>query len=259
MLIESSQNPRIKKLQKLQSKSRERKKTGRFTVEGIQENHLALQAGYNAIEFFVCDSIYDGSLHLPENKAMSVSTALYEKLTYRKTTGGVIGVYEMKQNSLEEVSLGNNPLVVVLESVEKPGNLGAVLRTCDGAGVDLLIVCDPLTDFFNPNVIRSSVGTVFTNKIAAASKEEVANWLKSNKLRIFSTYLREDTMDLYAADFKGGTALILGTEHEGLTDFWAAHSDVLIKIPMQGKVDSLNVSAAAAICIYEAVRQRSLS
>lgn len=259
MLIESSQNPRIKKLQKLQEKSRERKKTGLFTVEGIQENRLALQAGYKAVEFFVCDSIYDGILPLPADKIVSISTALYEKLTYRKTTGGVIGVYEMKLNRLEEISLGENPLVVVLESVEKPGNLGAVLRTCDGAGVDLLIVCDPLADFFNPNVIRSSVGTLFTNIIAAASKEEVADWLKSYKFRVFSTYLREDTLDLYAADLKGRTALILGTEHEGLTDFWATHSDVLIKIPMLGKVDSLNVSAAAAICIYEAVRQRNLT
>lgn len=259
MLIESSQNPRIKKLQKLQEKSRERKKTGLFTAEGLQENRLALQAGYKPVEFFVCDSIYDGSLHLPEDKTVSVSTALYEKLAYRKTTGGVIGVYEMKLKTLEEIPLGENPLAVVLESVEKPGNLGAVLRTCDAAGVDLLIVCDPLTDFFNPNVIRSSVGTVFTNTIVAASKEEVADWLKVNKLRIFSTYLREDTLDLFTADLKGPAALILGTEHAGLTDFWAARSDVLIKIPMHGKVDSLNVSAAAAICIYEAVRQRSLS
>lgn len=259
MIIESSQNPRIKNLQKLQSKSRERKKQGVFPVEGIQENRLAMESGYTPVEYFVCDEFYDGSLPIPTDKISLVSPALFEKIAYRKTSGGIIGVYKMNPENLDEIQLPDNPLVVVLESVEKPGNLGAVLRTCDGAGVDLLIVCEPLTDFFNPNVIRSSVGTVFTNRIASATGEEAVRWLKSKNIGILSTFLRADTKDLYDADLKGATALVLGSEHEGLSDFWAIHSDALIKIPMHGKADSLNISGAAAICIYEAVRQRGLS
>lgn len=259
MRIESSQNPRIKNLQKLQNKSRERKKQDVFPVEGIQENRLALKGGYRPVEYFICDELYEGGLSVPTDRVTLVSKEIFEKIAYRKASGGIIGVYEIQQEKPEEILLPKNPLVVVLESVEKPGNLGAVLRTCDGAGVDLLLVCDPLTDFFNPNVIRSSVGTVFTNRLLPASKEEAARWLKSKNIRILSAFLREDTLDLYDSNLRGPLALVFGTEHEGLTDFWAENSDGLLKIPMHGKADSLNVSTAAAISIYEALRQRSLS
>lgn len=257
MYIESAQNQRIKNLIKLQQKSRERKNQGIFLVEGIQENDLALKAQFEAVEFYVCEDIFDGSIDLNQFKVFKLSPALFEKLAYRKTTGGILGVYKTKENSLDTIQLKDGALVVVLESIEKPGNLGAVLRTCDAAGVDLLIVCDPLVDFHNPNVIRSSVGTVFTNQIAVANQEEVVDWLKLNQVKIYSTYLRDDTKSLYAIDFREKIALILGTENSGLSDFWLEVSDDLIKIPMHGKVDSLNISNAAAICIYEAVRQKS--
>ena len=259
MQIESPQNPKIKNLLKLQEKSRERKKQGLFVVEGVQEVSLALKSGFEAVEFFVCESIFQNEINLPKIQTYFVSENLFEKIVYRGTTGGIIGVFKMKKNELSQLELVDNALVVVLESVEKPGNLGAILRTCDGAGVDALLVCDPLVDFYNPNVIRSSVGTVFTNQFFSGSKENIVNWLKSNQIQIISTYLREDTKNLYEIDFKGKSAIVLGTENSGLTQDWLEHSDFLVKIPMNGMVDSLNVSNAAAICIYEALRQKNYS
>jgi len=205
----------------------------------------------------VCRTIFADSIGLPRTEIYYLSPALFEKIAYRGTTGGIVGIYKMKSIRLEEIKLPENPLVVVLEAVEKPGNLGAILRTCDGAGADLLIVCDPLVDFYNPNVIRSSVGTVFTNQVVSEQKEMVVNWLRQNKVQIISTFLRNDTKDLYEIDLKKSSAIVLGTEATGLSDFWAKNADSLIKIPMNGKADSLNVSNAAAVCIYEAVRQRS--
>lgn len=257
MQIESLQNPRIKNLLKLQEKSRERKNQGLFLVEGTQENELAIKGGYEAVEVYICEDIYEATIPFGKAKQFEVTRAIFEKIAYRKSTGGVIGVYKTKSSDLNDLSIPENPLVVVLEAVEKPGNLGAVLRTGDGAKVDAVIVCDETVDFFNPNVIRSSVGTLFTNQIASASKEDVLQFLKQRNIQIVSTFLRDETISLYEADFTNGSAIILGTEATGLSDFWADNSDALIKIPMLGFVDSLNVSNAAAICVYEAVRQRN--
>lgn len=256
MKIESLQNPGIRELLKLQQKSRERKSSGLFVAEGVQENRLALESGFNPKRFYLAEGIFQSGVELSNSDIIWITAALFEKIAYRGTTGGIIGIYEGRNLNLNQIKLPKNPLIVILESVEKPGNLGAVLRSCDGAAVDLLMVCDPLTDFFNPNVIRSSVGTVFTNQTIAETKENILNWLKVNQIQVISTFLREDTQSLYDADFSKPTAIVLGTEATGLSDFWADHSDLLIKIPMNGKVDSLNVSNAAAICIYEALRQR---
>lgn len=257
MQIESLQNPRIKNLLKLQEKSRERRNQGLFIVEGTQENELAIKGGYEAVEIYICEDIYEASIRFGNAKTFEITRAVFEKLAYRKSTGGIIGVYKTKSSDLNALNLPENPLVVVLEAVEKPGNLGAVLRTGDGAKVDAIIVCDETVDFFNPNVIRSSVGTLFTNQIASASKEEVLAYLEERNIQVVSTFLRDETISLYEADFTSGSAIILGTEATGLSDFWADNSAALIKIPMLGFVDSLNVSNAAAICVYEAVRQRS--
>ncbi|MFV0220781.1 RNA methyltransferase [Empedobacter falsenii] len=256
MLIESLQNPRIKNLLKLQEKSRERKNQGLFIVEGTQENELAIKGGYEAVEIYICEDIYNKSIDFGHAKVFTITKQVFEKLAYRKSTGGIIGAYKTKSSTLTDLQLPENALVVVLEAVEKPGNLGAVLRTGDGAKVDAVIVCDETVDFFNPNVIRSSVGTLFTNQIASASKEAVLEFLKSHSIQVVSTFLREETKNLYETDFTISSAIILGTEATGLSDFWADYSDSLIKIPMLGFVDSLNVSNAAAICVYEAVRQR---
>ena len=257
MQIESLQNQKIKNLLKLQEKSRERKNQGLFIVEGTQENELAIKGGYEAVEIYICEDIYESNIKFGNPRRFEITRAIFEKLAYRKSTGGIIGVYKTKASKLEYVNLPENPLVVVLEAVEKPGNLGAVLRTGDGAKVDAVIVCDETVDFFNPNVIRSSVGTLFTNQIASASKEEVLAYLQERNVQVISTFLRDETISLYEANFTSGSAIILGTEATGLSDFWADNSEALIKIPMLGFVDSLNVSNAAAICVYEAVRQRS--
>nr|WP_230466701.1 RNA methyltransferase [Faecalibacter macacae] len=241
---------------KLQEKSRERKNQGLFIVEGTQENELAINGGYEAVEVYICEDIYEANIKFGNPRRFEITRAIFEKIAYRKSTGGVIGVYKTKSSNLEDLNLPENPLVVVLEAVEKPGNLGAVLRTGDGAKVDAVIVCDETVDFFNPNVIRSSVGTLFTNNIASASKEAVLEFFTERNVQIVSTFLRDETISLYEANFTSGSAIILGTEATGLSDFWADNSDVLIKIPMLGFVDSLNVSNAAAICVYEAVRQR---
>jgi TrmH family RNA methyltransferase len=158
-------------------------------------------------------------------------------------------------HGLNQLRLSKNPLLLILESVEKPGNLGAVLRTADAAGVDAVIICDPHTDFYNPNVIRSSVGCVFTNQIASATSEETINWLKENNIKIFSTYLKASA-PYHETDFTKPCAIILGTEATGLSDLWVKKSDATIIIPMQGKIDSMNVSTAAAVVVFEARRQR---
>ena len=158
--------------------------------------------------------------------------------------------------SLDALRLKENPLVVVLESVEKPGNLGAVLRSADAAGVDAVIVCDPLTDLYNPNLIRSSIGAIFTVPVAATTSEEAISWLKTNNIKIYTAQL-QDSEWYYDTDMKGGTAIVMGTEATGLTDTWRKAADAHIRIPMLGRLDSLNVSVSAAILMYEAIRQRN--
>lgn len=259
MLITSTQNQRIKDLIKLQQKSRDRKKTGFLVAEGVQENYLALQNNFDLQSFYICNEIFSEEKmikKIPENQIFEISKEIFEKVAYRKTTGGIIGVYKQKLSNLQELNSIENPLIVVLEQVEKPGNLGAILRSADAAGADAVVVCDERVDFFNPNVVRSSVGTIFTNKIIVANAQDFVKFCREQKIQILATFLREDTRDLFACQMKTGTALIFGTESTGLSDFWLNDVTHTIKIPMNGKVDSLNVSNAVAICLYEAVRQR---
>ena len=184
-----------------------------------------------------------------------VQRTVFEKIAYRESTGGVIALAEQKHHRLDDIQLKQNPLVLILESVEKPGNLGAILRTADAAGVDAVVICDPQTDFYNPNVIRSSVGCVFTNQIAAATSEDTINWLKRNNIKIYTTYLKA-SKPYHEVDFGVPSAVVMGTEATGLSDIWVKNSDMNIIIPMQGKIDSMNVSTAAAVVIFEATRQR---
>ncbi|MRJ10443.1 RNA methyltransferase [Ornithobacterium rhinotracheale] len=259
MLISSVQNQKIKDLIKLQQKSRDRKKTGLLVAEGVQENLLALQNGFEAESFFVCPDFFsDEELKqkLPENQIFEITQEIFEKIAYRKTTGGILGVYKQKLNDLQDLKHIENPLIVVLEQVEKPGNLGAILRSADAAGADAVVVCDERADLFNPNAVRSSVGTIFTNRLIATTPQELAHYCKQRQIQILATFLRDDTRDLFACQMKAGTALIFGTEATGLSDFWLNEATHTLKIPMLGKVDSLNVSNAVAVCLYEAVRQR---
>jgi TrmH family RNA methyltransferase len=257
-LISSTQNPKIKGLIALE-KPRERRRQQLFLIEGKKEIGMALAADYKIGNIFFCEDIVSihelKSLGLPEKFHARVTKEVFDKIAVRENSGGVIAVAEMKVHSLDQIVLSKNPLVLVLEGVEKPGNLGAILRTADAAGVDAVIICDPQTDFYNPNVIRSSIGCVFTKQVAAATSEETIQWLKKNKVSILCTYL-EASKPYHTIDFKNPSAIVMGTESTGLTKIWTDNSDANIIIPMGGKIDSMNVSTAAAVVVFEARRQR---
>lgn len=258
--ITSAQNPKIKELLALQEKSRTRREKGLFAVEGRRELGHCLDAGYKARTLFVCRDIISqpdldaitGKIHC---SIIEIPAHLYDKIAYRGGTEGIIAEVECEPRTLNNLKLQENPLIVVLEAVEKPGNLGAILRSADAAGADAVIVCDPLTDIYNPNLIRSSIGAVFSRQIALASSEEAIVWLKSHGIQILTAQL-QDSVWYYDTDMRSGTAIIMGTESTGLTDIWRKAADSHIKIPMLGSLDSLNVSVSAAILLYEAVRQR---
>lgn len=262
--ITSAQNPKIKDLLALQEKSKERKKKGLFVVEGRRELLHCIEAGYEPFTLFICPEILDGKDRIEIEKAVGsrecgcieIPQHLYDKVAYRGGTEGVIAEMYCKDMSLSSLQMKENPLVVVLEAVEKPGNLGAVLRSADASGVDAVIVCDPLTDMYNPNLIRSSIGAIFTVPVATASSDDTIKWLKDNGIRIYTAQL-QDSEWYYDTDMKGGTAIVMGTEATGLTDAWRKAADAHIKIPMLGRLDSLNVSVSAAILMFEAVRQRN--
>lgn len=192
---------------------------------------------------------------LRQPKIFYLSEELYDKVAYRGGTEGIIAEVRTRTLTLEDLKLSENPLIVVLESVEKPGNLGAVIRSADAAGADAVIVCDPLTDLYNPNLIRSSIGGVFTTQCVAVSSEEAIAWLKSHDIKILTAQL-QDSVPYYDRDMRCGTAIVIGTESTGLTDAWRKAADAHVLIPMLGKLDSLNASVSAAILLYEAVRQR---
>ncbi len=260
--ITSAQNPKIRTLLELQEKSKARRKTGLFVVEGRRELLHCIEAGYEPHTVFVCTEILkQEELEEIAGKCdcnfIDLPQHLYDKVAYRGGTEGVIAELHCKEMTLESLKLKENPLVVVLEAVEKPGNLGAVLRSADASGVDAVIVCDPLTDMYNPNLIRSSIGAIFTVPTATATSEETIAWLKAKGIKIYTAQL-QDSEWYYDTDMKGGTAIVMGTEATGLTDAWRKAADAHIKIPMLGKLDSLNVSVSAAILMFEAVRQRNV-
>ena len=192
---------------------------------------------------------------LQGTKTFEVSKAVYEKIAYRGSTEGVIAEVRARKLGLEDLQLTDNPLIVVLESVEKPGNLGAVLRSADAAGAAAVLVCDPLTDLYNPNLIRSSTGAAFSVPCVACTSEEAIKWLKLKGVRILTAQL-QDSVLYYDTNMRDATAIVMGTESTGLSQQWRAAADAHIRIPMLGVADSLNVSVSAAILLYEAVRQR---
>ena len=258
--ITSLQNPRVKQIVQL-SKARERREQDLIAMEGAREIGLAIDAGYQPETLYICREIYSKSeypdlIHrIPVQKHMEIAPAIFEKLAYREGSDGLIALIKPKDHSLKSIKLPKNPFIIVLESVEKPGNLGAVLRTADAAKVDAVIVCDPSTDIYNPNAIRSSVGCMFTVPIGLCSSEEAYQWMKENGIKSFAAELTAS--DWYQdCDFKVPSAIIMGTEADGLTDFWLQQADTRIKIPMRGKIDSLNVSVSTAILTFEAMRQR---
>ena len=258
--ITSAQNPKIKRLLQLQQKSSERRKAGLFVVEGIREVERCVEKGYeiNTIFYLNKPMAENVSGIIEKNKGIKlfeVSPTIYEKIAYRGSTEGIIAEVKTKDKTLNDLNLSENPIVVVLESVEKPGNLGAILRSADAAGADALIVCDPLTDLYNPNLIRNSTGAIFSVPCVACTSEECIKFLKENNIQILTAQLQDSEL-YYDTDMKRGTAIVMGTEATGLTDIWRKAADAHIRIPMLGITDSLNVSVSAAILLYEAVRQR---
>lgn len=258
-IITSTQNAKVKHVVALQQKSAQRRKEGLFVVEGRRELMHCLEAGYEVVECFVLDRVVEsGGLAELGNiiNAITVTPQVYEKMAYRGSTEGVIAVVREKQLSLKDLQLGASPLIIVLESVEKPGNLGAVLRSADAAKADAVIVCDPLTDLYNPNLIRSSIGAIFSVPCVACSSEDCIAFLKKNGIQILTAQLQDSSL-YYDTDMLRGTAIVMGTESTGLTEVWRQAADAHIRIPMLGQLDSLNVSVSAAILLFEAVRQRN--
>ncbi len=257
--ITSAQNPYIKSLIQLQEKAKARKQSGTFLIEGMREIELAIKGNYELETLlFVPEVINNLQIFKSPNlqiELIEISKEVYQKLAYRDTTEGIIAVAKTKSLQLSELKLSKNPLIVIMEAIEKPGNIGAMLRTCDAANVDAVIIANPKTDLYNPNIVRSSVGCLFTNQIAMATTEETINFLIQNKINFYSATLQNST-SYHTQDFTQPTALVVGTEAIGLTKPWLDQATQNIIIPMQGEIDSMNVSVAAAILIFEAKRQR---
>jgi RNA methyltransferase, TrmH family len=259
--ITSLQNPRIKNIVHL-SKSRERKLQNLIVVEGFREINMALMHGYVLKELFFTGEV---NLHpdfeqFQKEKTISglmteISKEVFEKVAYRENSDGLLALFEPKYQRIETLKLSANPLLLVMESVEKPGNLGALLRTADAAALDAIIVCDQQTDIFNPNVIRSSLGCIFSQQVVACTTEETLSFLRKKNITSFAAALTAKKF-YHQTDFTKPCAIVMGTEANGLTDKWLTGADSQIKIPMSGKVDSLNVSTSAAILVFEAKRQR---
>lgn len=258
--ISSVQNPFIKQLLLLKEKSRERRKSGNFIIEGAREISLAIKGGYLIETLLFCPDIFDGDT-VPQLKAtaeevIEISMDVYKKIAYRDTTEGIIAVAKAKKNLLKDLVLENkNPLILIAEAPEKPGNIGALLRTADAAKVDAVIIANPKSDLYNPNIIRSSVGCVFTNRIATGSTTEIIAFLKENQINMYGAALTA-SVPYHSIDFKKPTAIVVGTEATGLSKEWLNSTENNIIIPMKGEIDSMNVSVSAAIIIFEAKRQR---
>ncbi|MFN2396019.1 MAG: TrmH family RNA methyltransferase [Bacteroidales bacterium] len=260
-MISSLQNPAVKEVVKLQQKHQERRKKKRFVVEGIREVSLALQTGVVPAHLFVCKDYFLENIEYPiqfekySEITKWVSPKLYEKIAYRSHAEGIILIAEAYEMDLNKLKLQKNPLIIALESVEKPGNLGAILRTADAANADAVIVCDPKTDIFNPNVIRSSLGCVFTRQIAVCTAEQLIDWTSEQSIKICIASVQSQE-NYFEKDLTQGIAFVFGTEAHGLSEIWYKYAHEQLRIPMQGRIDSLNVSASVAIMIFEAVRQR---
>ena len=260
--IESPQNPRVKAAVKLR-KRKVRTETGQTLVEGFREIRRAAESGWNFDELYFCPALYldsgaDALVSKLRKSAVPVfqcSEAAFRKMSYRDTPDGLMALSPLVGKSLAELDLPENPLVLIAENLEKPGNLGTILRTADAAGVDAVVVCGSGTDINNPNTIRASIGTLFFMPVAEATTSETLQWLEERGMQSVAA-LPDAALEYTEADLRGGTAIVVGAEDEGLSEEWSKRATLRVSIPMVGKNDSLNVSTAAAILLYEALRQR---
>lgn len=230
-------------------------------MEGARELGLAIDAGYQPQSVYLCPEVFVKSEYpelidkLPSESIIEISSSVFNKLAYRENSDGLIALIKPKKHIISTLNVSENPFIIVLESVEKPGNLGAILRTADAAKADAVIVCNPNTDLYNPNVIRSSVGCIFTVQVGIGSSVETLEWLKQKNIKSYAAELTASGW-YHECDFTGPSAIIMGTEADGLSEFWLRNAEKRIKIPMRGKIDSLNVSVSTAILTFEAMRQR---
>jgi TrmH family RNA methyltransferase len=256
--IESLQNPLIKNILKLQEKSRERRKQGLFIVEGKREVQLAMKGEYTVTTVLYRSEEVDYTFENQHHgfEMIQVTSEVYRKIAYRESTEGIMAIVKVKEHGLDGLKFkNNNPLILIAEAIEKPGNIGAMLRTADAANIDAVILADTKTDLYNPNVIRSSIGCIFTNQIAMGTSEEIISFLKNLNISIYSATL-QNSNSYTSENYTNGAALVVGTEAAGLTEIWRTEAVQNINIPMEGEIDSMNVSVAAAILIFEAKRQR---
>ncbi len=257
--IQSLQNTFIKNILKLQEKSRERKKQQLFVIEGKREIELAFKGQFeiDSLLFIPQKIEYDYLKQFNAKEVIEITPEVYQKIAYRESTEGIIAIAKSKYIDLNSLIFKNKePLILVIEGIEKPGNIGAMIRSADAANIDAIILADPKTDQYNPNVIRSSVGGVFTKNIVISSSDEVIKFFKKNNIKMYAATLQNS--NLYTnQNYTEATAIIVGTEANGLTQIWRDHSTKNINIPMQGEIDSMNVSVAAAIILFEAKRQRN--
>ena len=260
--IASPQNDRVKQVVRLRDRAA-RDEAGLMLIEGYRENRRAVDNGFRPESCFFCPDLFQGDNEpalLRDARAAGArmfecSDAAFRKMSYRDRPDGLLSLAPQRHRTLEDLKLPPNPLLLVCERIEKPGNLGTMLRTADAGGVHAVVVCDRATDIHNPNVVRASIGTLFTVPVAEASTEEAIPWLKARGIRILAA-TPHATEAHTAVDLAGGVAIVVGAEQYGLTDAWMNGSDVRVRIPMFGQADSLNVAAAATILVYEAVRQR---
>lgn len=261
-VIRSTKNPKVQDAAKL-SERKYRDQTGLMLIEGIKELTLAVKSGITVKRLFYCEELFTGREEKDILKTakgqnadlVPVARHVFEKLAYREDSFGLAAVAEKPAKTLEDIHLTKSPLLIVVEGVEKPGNLGAILRSADAAGVDGVIVCGKSTDIYNPNVVRASIGTIFTVPVVDAAIPDAVSWLDSRGIKTVATTPRAQ-MEYFDADLKGPCAIIMGSEHEGLSDTWLDSASLLVRIPMKGQADSLNLATATTILLYEAVRQR---
>ncbi len=258
-VLTSRQNPKFKQILKLREK-KHRDQSNQFLIEGYREILRAVEANYPIETLFTCEDLFlgDQESKLIENfetdQVLKLHKDLFERASYRDRPDGLIAIAPIQKKKLTDLKLSKNALVVVCESIEKPGNLGSILRSSDAAGVDAVILCDKRTDMYNPNVVRASIGTLFTVPVVESSREEVLDFLKKNNLKTVAT--TPHTEQLYTkANLSENVAVLMGTEQLGLSDFWMKEADIQVKIPMYGLADSLNVAAATTLVLYEARRQ----
>lgn len=262
--ITSLQNERVKAAVKLRDR-KGRDKQSRVAIDGLREIRRALEAGVEFLEVFTCESFVSTSeaqalllqIEAMPSTCLEVTESVWDKLTFGNRRDGIFVVAKPPTKSFEDIPTRENAFIVILDGVEKPGNVGAVIRSADGAGADAVILTNAGTDTYNPNAVRASLGTIFCLPVVSAGIEETVLWLQEKNIQVHVAIVNDAAVSYTECDFKSSTAVVFGSEAHGVHDQWIAHSDFQgMHLPMRGQADSLNVSAASAVVLYEIVRQR---